>query len=557
MMSAVDLPSEPAEGDAATIITTSNNHNNIISSPTEDAVKDGEDHETTTNNNADTTASSSEELQFHSQATLSRPWQYDDLQATCSHCQAEFTAMERRHHCRSCGEIFCNRCSSKRALIPPSSIVLAPKGGKKKTSEDLVSEIASFSPDTDPDRMLTFISPEKELLYGKGLEERFHLAREPLRVCYACFEQLAPLQDALVHTNSNAMRFNTIDPNDPRRLFNSPLAFTLGHEIRKASYTLNNLLPLPKRRMGALTTSFSSPSSSSSSQQQQHLPSSLLFIETTQNNDIQHCKESCSGMSPNLGDLDGVRIPARLLEQAKGVAVMTVAKGGFGLAGIEFGTGLVVARLGENRWSAPSAIGTAGLSWGALIGAQVSDHVFLLMTDQAVELLFQQGSVQLGADVGIALGPLGRSAEADFGAAPGTVASIYSYSLSKGFYAGVSLDGKVIVTRPKVNEKFYGRSVTGMQILQGVVPSPPAAQPLYEALTRCHVYATGNRRTTPSAANAGQPSTPMPILPTGRIIDSEASEYGEIDTNVEQDLFPSVGAATSHSSPIIDGTPTL
>jgi lipid-binding SYLF domain-containing protein len=147
----------------------------------------------------------------------------------------------------------------------------------------------------------------------------------------------------------------------------------------------------------------------------------------------------------------------------------------------------------------------------ALIGAQVSDHVFLLMTDSAVEMMFaHNGSLQLGADVGVALGPLGRALEADFGASTANVAPIYSYSLSKGFYAGVSLDGKVIVTRHNVNEKFYGRSVSGEELLQGVIPTPPAAQPLYDALTRCHHYAIG-----------GRPPPPQPAAST------ESYEYGE------------------------------
>jgi hypothetical protein len=115
------------------------------------------------------------------------------------------------------------------------------------------------------------------------------------------------------------------------------------------------------------------------------------------------------------------------------------------------------------------------------------------MTDDAVEVMFSNnGNIQLGADIGVALGPLGRSIEADIGAAPGSIAPIYTYSLSKGLYAGVSLDGKVLVTRNRVNERFYGRTVTGMEILQGAIPTPPAARPLYDALQRCHIYATGN-----------------------------------------------------------------
>jgi len=274
------------------------------------------------------------------------------------------------------------------------------------------------------------------------------------------------------------MRFNHIDPTDPKRFLNSPLAFTLGHEVRKAAYTLNNMLPMPKR-MGS-TIGFAGDSNNHSDH----------FL-TGDDLDIQQCKDECATITPNLSNLDDVKIPTSLLEEAKGVAIMTVAKGGFGVAGVEFGTGLVVARLGGNQqWSAPCAIGTAGMSWGALVGAQVSDHVFLLMTDAAVETMFNNdGNLQLGADVGVAIGPVGRALEADFAATPGALAPIYTYSLSKGIYAGISLDGKVIVTRNRVNEKFYGRQVTGQQILNGEIPSPPAARPLYDALQRCHVYA--------------------------------------------------------------------
>lgn len=161
----------------------------------------------------------------------------------------------------------------------------------------------------------------------------------------------------------------------------------------------------------------------------------------------------------------------------------------------------------------------------ALIGAQVSDHVFLLMTDAAVEMMFSDnGSINLGADIGVALGPLGRALEGNVGASTGAVAPIYTYSLSKGLYAGASLDGKVIVTRHHVNENFYGRRVSGSELLSGAVPTPPAAQPLYDALTRCHVYATGN---TPNNKRA------PPQQPT--IAEDYNMEYGEYMQSALQD----------------------
>jgi len=436
----------------------------------------------------------------NSVARLSSAWENDGSFENCHECTAKFHKLNRRHHCRMCGKIFCNHCSSRRALVPPSCIVLVPKGSNSSNDNERRQQQQQrrplgFLPEEDPDRMLTFTNANgpDTLLYGRGLEERYKLAREPLRVCDLCHEQLKCVQEELRASNSNAVRYNNIDPTDNRRLFNSPLAFTLGHEIRKAAYTLNNLLPLPKRSSMFLSTS--APS---------NRDGTLRYHNTS--SPYAECKNTCSTVSPTLGDLDGVRIPARLMEEARGIATMTVFKGGFGV-GVEFGTGLVVARLDNNdddsaggtEWSAPSAIGTVGMSWGALAGAQVSDHVFLLMTDKAVDLMStDEGSFQLGADIGVAIGPLGRTLEADVGlavkggAGKPAFAPIYTYSLSKGLYAGVSFDGKVVKTRHWVNEKFYGQRIEAAALLGGKVATPPAARPLYDALKRCHVYATNN-----------------------------------------------------------------
>jgi len=308
-------------------------------------------------------------------------------------------------------------------------------------------------------------------LYGRGLEERMKLAREPLRVCLPCYSHLQHVQEELRNCNSNAMKYNSINPTGVRRLLNSPMAFTLGHEVRKAAYTLNNLLPMPKK-MGAF----------------QSLDGGGEFERG------DTCRSDCVNVTGNFSNIDGVRIPARLLEQARGVAFLTVIKGGMGFTGIEFGTGLVIARLPDETWSPPCAIGTAGVSWGALVGLQLSDHLLLLMTDNAVDVLSSnEGSVRLGADVGVAVGPIGRTVEADVGSGGGVaLAPIYTYSLSKGLYMGASFDGKVIITRHGVNEKFYGQRVDARALLRGDVPTPPAAQPLYDALKRCHAYASSS-----------------------------------------------------------------
>ena len=351
------------------------------------------------------------------------------------------------------------------------------------------------------------------LLYGKGLEQRILLARHPQRVCHSCSTQLAPIQNELCLRNSNAMRYNYIDEGDAlRRLCNSPLAFTLGHELRKAAYTLGNLLPGKKvGRSGAFAPTSSSTNNAYTSYPPPeadpcHIPNG------------GGCK-----IDPTLRNIDKLHIPAKLLQQAKGVAIITSCKGGLGFAGFEFGTGLVVARRNDGSslddWTAPCAIGAYSIAWGALVGAQLSDHVFLLMTDDAVRLFSSEKgkSIQLGVDVGVALGPLGRSAEADIGATPGmsrrldgsysrnsngiAMAPIYTYSLSKGLYAGVSLDGRILITRDRVNENFYGRAVTAHELLSGHVPTPPAAQPLYDALRRSRIYGGGGGHQSASLSN--------------------------------------------------------
>lgn len=83
------------------------------------------------------------------------------------------------------------------------------------------------------------------------------------------------------------------------------------------------------------------------------------------------------------------------LNRFQGLAVLTVLKAGC-LGSGRFGSGLVVARLGDGRWSAPSAIGTAGAGFGGQIGFELTDFVFILNDYAAVKTFAQQGSISLG-----------------------------------------------------------------------------------------------------------------------------------------------------------------
>lgn len=81
-----------------------------------------------------------------------------------------------------------------------------------------------------------------------------------------------------------------------------------------------------------------------------------------------------------------------------------VIKAGFGFSG-RGGKGVVVART-RNGWSGPSAIGTGGVGFGLQIGAEVTEFVFILNTDAAVQAFSRDVNVTLGGDISVAAGPL-------------------------------------------------------------------------------------------------------------------------------------------------------
>src|SRR5437899_789264 len=105
------------------------------------------------------------------------------------------------------------------------------------------------------------------------------------------------------------------------------------------------------------------------------------------------------------------QIPRKVLNNARGLAIIRVLKVGLGVSG-KGGEGVVVARTG-NGWSGPSFIGLGGAGWGLQIGAEVTDFVFVLNDDAAVRALTREGNVKIGADVSAAAGPVGRDVQGD------------------------------------------------------------------------------------------------------------------------------------------------
>lgn len=73
-------------------------------------------------------------------------------------------------------------------------------------------------------------------------------------------------------------------------------------------------------------------------------------------------------------------IPLAVLKGAKGLAILTVAKAGV-LLSYKLGTGLVISRRSDGSWSAPSAICSVGLGWGAQVNmlSILRNLLFLLL----------------------------------------------------------------------------------------------------------------------------------------------------------------------------------
>jgi lipid-binding SYLF domain-containing protein len=139
---------------------------------------------------------------------------------------------------------------------------------------------------------------------------------------------------------------------------------------------------------------------------------------------------------------------ADVLAGAQAVAfVPSMVKAGFIIGG-EYGEGLILRKEG-GKWFGPSFYNLGGGSVGLQAGVQKVAFVLVVNNKAGVDA-FLKSKTKLGADVAVAVGPVGRRGDAATDAQ--LKASIYSYSMSKGLFAGVSLDGSVLSVSVKRNK---------------------------------------------------------------------------------------------------------
>ena len=170
-----------------------------------------------------------------------------------------------------------------------------------------------------------------------------------------------------------------------------------------------------------------------------------------------------------------------LVKDARGVFIAPqILKGAF-MVGASGGSGVLVSRDRlKNQWAGPAFYTIGSGSIGLQIGANASEVILLAMTDRGINALLES-SVKLGADVAVTAGPVGVGAAAS---TANLSVDIVAYSISKGLFGGISLDGAIVKTRQDLNDAYYGTYTTPTDILLKRSVSSPQSDALLDMVTK-------------------------------------------------------------------------
>jgi lipid-binding SYLF domain-containing protein len=175
-------------------------------------------------------------------------------------------------------------------------------------------------------------------------------------------------------------------------------------------------------------------------------------------------------------------IPAEILQNAKGVAICTILKGGIGIGG-QGGEGIVLIRHlsgGAPVWRAPSAFNITGASVGAQLGFSSISYIIVLNSERAIGQFVGEGKMKWDAT---ATGTAGN----DTGVASQSTRDlerqdVLVYRDSGGIFGGATLGGSSIEVKNEINQQAYGEHIHVRDILEGTVPLPDTAHRLYDLI---------------------------------------------------------------------------
>ena len=208
-------------------------------------------------------------------------------------------------------------------------------------------------------------------------------------------------------------------------------------------------------------------------------------------------------------------IPDKLFDEARAVLVVPDAiKAGLVIGGRR-GHGLLSIKAVDGTWSNPAFVTLTGGSIGFQAGVQSADIVLVFRSDRGLESIVN-GKFTLGADAGVAAGPVGRNASA---ATDGAMkAEIWSWSRARGLFAGVALDGAVLSIDDAADESVYGRDTTPRMIFESRAPQAPSSDivsfrdALEEATATARARRAGDTPARQATTTVGAP-TPVPTQP--------------------------------------------
>nr|WP_294950110.1 lipid-binding SYLF domain-containing protein [uncultured Mucilaginibacter sp.] len=173
-------------------------------------------------------------------------------------------------------------------------------------------------------------------------------------------------------------------------------------------------------------------------------------------------------------------IPTELLKEYEGIVIVPkLINAGFGIGG-KRGQGLAMVKLPSGKWSDPVFVTLTGGSFGLQIGVQSVDLV-LVFKNKGVLTKVKNGDFTIGGDISAAAGPVGRSSTASTDHK--LEAEIYSYSRSKGLFAGISVNGSNLAINKSLNADFYGEGVTSEAIFDRATSTEPAVLELKSTLS--------------------------------------------------------------------------
>jgi lipid-binding SYLF domain-containing protein len=201
------------------------------------------------------------------------------------------------------------------------------------------------------------------------------------------------------------------------------------------------------------------------------------------------------------------RIPSWLLERAYGIAVIPdLTKIAF-FAGGRRGNGVLVIRDKDGAFTNPIFVTLTGGSFGFQWGVQSTDIVLVFTSRKSVEGI-TGGKLTLGGDASVSAGPVGRESSASTDIT--FHSEVYSYSRSRGVFAGLAIDGSVISIDDDENDSFYRKKdVQAADIISGATTTTD------DAARRFLTAVTTSTRGTQSASAAPPPSAstaaPQPV----------------------------------------------